>query len=241
MNGLAMCYACAKKGIPTIELQHGNTHNNFAYQGWRLMPKNGYNTMPTHFWFWTEDDKKEFLASNSKSITQKISATVYGIPWIPFWKSSDTRILRYQSLLLKRSHKRNLSILVTLRPNIFGGTQWDELASLIEEMGDTVFWWIRKHPTIPESDPSLQKILSINQANVDYELASSLPLFSLLRVARLHITTASNVAIEAKLFDVDTIFISTLAELEMPNIIDNNTIKIITDMKQLKLSIDARI
>ncbi len=238
MNGMAMCYACAKRGIPTIELQHGNTHNNFAYQGWWQIPEECYNTIPQIFWFWTEEDKREFLSSNSSAMTKKPKVYVSGIPWMNFWKSVDKRVIKYQSVLKKRSKRYKLNILITLRPNIFGGKEWDGLVDLIKDSKDDVFWWIRKHPTAPATDSSLQAISSIEQDNVDYELASALPLFSLLRFVDLHITTASNVAIEAKLFDVDTVFISNLAKLEMPQLVDGDRIRIITDPKKLKLLIE---
>jgi hypothetical protein len=242
MGGMAMCYACAKLGIPTIELQHGNTHNNFAYQGWYQTPLNGsYNTMPEAFWFWSEEDKKGFLKSNSKAMFKAIKSYVKGIPWVKFWKSGDKKVLKYQSLLKQRSKGYRLNILVTLRPNIFGGNEWDELASLIKLSEEDVFWWIRKHPSVLDTDPSLFKISSIKQNNVEYELASTFPLFSLLGFSNLHITTASNVAVEAKLFGVDTIFISDLAVLEMPHLINGNSIRVIKDLKKLQSFIKRKL
>ncbi len=238
ISGMAMCYACAMLEIPTIELQHGNTHNNFAYQGWDQTPISGYNTIPKAFWFWTKDDKQEFLTTNSKAFIKNASTKICSIPWIAFWKSSDPLVLKYQSKLSSKSHGYKFNILVTLRPDIFKCNDWDKLADLIKTTNDKIFWWIRKHPTLPDDDPSLKLICSIIARNVEYDLASTLPLFSILKIANLHITTASSVAIEAKLFDVDTLFISKLGELELPYLIDNKAIRVITDKNKLRALID---
>lgn len=235
ITGLAMCFACAKRRIESVEVQHGNIFNNFAYLRWMQSPEESYNTLPKVFLFWSMRDEKLFLESNSEKILSQCRYEVHGIPWLSFWQLNNAIVVSYLDLLRKKSVNHRFFVLVTLRPDIFGNGEWDQLAELIRETKNEIFWFIRKHPTMTCSvDPSLKLICSLEQQNVDYELASKLPLYALLRFVELHITTASNVAVEASVFNVGTVFISNLAKLEMPHLIDGDMNQIITDAKQLQ-------
>jgi hypothetical protein len=232
LTGLAMCYAGWLKNIPVIEVQHGNIYNNFAYLGWNKVPSQGYNTLPNKYLFWHNIDTQFFNIQNSKNFIQRHKAVTYGIPWLKFWQSKDRTVLYYNHLLQQALKNYKVSVIVTLRPDIFNNNEWNKLIPVIRETESSIFWFIRKHPTMLQSQhESLKEICNLNCKNVDYEYASSFPLYSLLNIVQLHITTASNVAAEALSFNVPSLFISSLAEKEMPHLVACKGNKVITEPK----------
>lgn len=240
LTGLAMVHACYKRGITSIDVQHGNIYNNFAYVGWKKVPRNGYNTIPTIFWVWNNQDKKLISEGNSLSFLKKHTPKEKGLPWMNLWKEKSNELVKqYTSNLLKLKDGYKTMILVTLRLSFFKENEWDVLLKLIKKYDKDILWLIRKHPTMGDnfvsSDQSLMSMLKLNQSNVEFQMASEYPLYSLFNVVNLHITTASNAAAEATAFDVPTTFISKLALDEMPYLIDGKRNKILDKVSNLKI------
>lgn len=219
ITGLAMVYACNINRIESIDVQHGNIYNNFAYLSWNHVPEDGYNTLPSSYYLWTQADADLFLQNNGKGFLSKHASKVYGMPWAKFWMGNSETVAGYTNMLDKIAGGRRLKVLVTLRHDIFGDNDWAKLISVIENTQQNVMWFIRKHPTMQlEVGESLKEICSLKYPNVNYTESSTFPLFSLLRSVDMHITTASAVGIEALAFGVQTIYISNRAVEEMPHI-----------------------
>src|SRR6185503_3691071 len=54
LPGMALSLAAARKQLRAVDVQHGVTVQNPAYEGWTRFPEGGYELLPDLFWCWTE-------------------------------------------------------------------------------------------------------------------------------------------------------------------------------------------
>jgi len=68
MVGLALCLAARRQGVLSVDVQHGVTARNPAYDGWSRFPDGGYSLLPDRFWTWSEADAEAPRRSSLKAI-----------------------------------------------------------------------------------------------------------------------------------------------------------------------------
>ena len=79
---LALIYAANKKGIKTIELQHGKQGEYQAMYNWSEIKSSSINFLPSNFWCWGIESANTI----NKSFPDNQIAKIVGYPWLKFVK-----------------------------------------------------------------------------------------------------------------------------------------------------------
>lgn len=207
IEGMALNYVCNRLNIPVVDIQHGwNNGTHRAYHAWNNIPGRGYELLPSIFWVWTEDDKKHIDAwANGTSFHRSI---VGGHPFVEFYLNRDKESLQIYDEGINTVKKRfpeYYNILYTLNDY----ESMDRLAGIIDFMKDCklpIFWWVRCHPCFLGMKEIVNDLIKSNLlSNVETDIATGYPLYSILKHMDLHITECSSTTFEAELFDVPSI------------------------------------
>lgn len=78
--GMAICAACKKMEIESIDIQHGVSGKNMrAYARWSHLPKSGQNTLPETFFCWTDFDSGAInnWARNTTAHRARVSGNIW--------------------------------------------------------------------------------------------------------------------------------------------------------------------
>lgn len=209
----AYILACKELKIPVIDIQHGvqgNLHK--AYGNWSKVPVNGYEVLPDYFWCWSQHEVDAI--NNWRGGLKTHIPLNYGNPWLEKWKYGDVKMIehfqkKYESI---KVDKGKIHILYTLQTGI-PFPEW--IFVVIKKYENEFFWWIRLHPGM-----SLEKTKYIKMfrefANCNIDMASDLPLLTLLKNMDIHVTCFSSTVIEAEHFNVPSIILNKDA-IEMYN------------------------
>jgi hypothetical protein len=197
-RGMALIKACKDLGIKTADIQHGiQGELHAAYGNWINVPSNGYNTMPDTFLVWSEVEAKANQAS-----------TIIGNVFESKWYSNDEIVTSFDQEILSISKKLSAdkNILFTVQ---YGIKYIPDLFELIKNTQCEFNWLIRFHPltSIEEKNDFIKMLKSYDVVNYEFELSTSLPLYSLLRNVSLHITHSSSTVLEALNFNVPSLLI----------------------------------
>ena len=190
---MAFLKACRMAGIPGIDIQHGLAGGNgsAAYIKWSHIPEKGFNTMPTHFWCWTENDKESVnrWLYNSKSDNY---AFVGGNPLELLCSLGEIRKEWLERLAVVTDCNKN-RVLLSLQTG-FALPDW--VIECISKTEDKVQWFIRCHPAF---DTVQEKFLNVAKqySNVEVDVATSCPLPILFDVIQFHVTSHSAVVNDA--------------------------------------------
>lgn len=209
INVMAATLAAKRLGLVSVDLQHGlQDEAHFAYSCWEGSPSGGYELVPGMFWNWGERQATQLIKNNPAFRTSSFIAA--GNSWLNGWRTEGDNFIARVGLdssfkdKLKKSTKR---ILVTLQ----GYGSYDDLVlSGIEKSPADWLWLIRLHPaTRPEVARRLKERLDIAApARVEYDRATCLPLYALLKACDIHVTGHSTCALEALAFGKPTIIVS---------------------------------
>jgi hypothetical protein len=210
--GAAFLLACRRQGILSIDIQHCPQDGAHKAYDWSSVPKNGYATLPSVFWNWTQRD-----AASIGKWTGKLA-----LPWHRAIHAGHTQIAAFlddgdsctkgwddKFSAVSPGMKFDREILVALQP--IGGhrSEWDDLCAQIKAAPSRWRWWIRRHPASREfHDREYAKLLSLQMTNVNLHEASTFPLPALLRHMSHLVSLASGSAAEAEYFGVPAIFLS---------------------------------
>lgn len=223
-NAMAIICAANKRGLDTVEIQHGpQTNLHMAYAYWTKFPELGYDLLPRTFWCW--DDYSESVIMNWIKRQNNGSVKVVGNFWMNYFKSK---------LEQKISEK---VILYSLQPMPFSLEMLfpDSLVRLIKK---TPFqWFVRLHPAqIKQYDDVKAFMESKGLAGiVNIDEASNMQLPLLLAKTMLHVTNSSGVALEASYVGIPNIFLHELAISYYPHLIDSgNAVFLDTDSEQFE-------
>jgi hypothetical protein len=197
-RGMALIKACKDLGIKTADIQHGiQGELHAAYGNWLNVPTNGYNTMPDTFLVWSETEAK----ANRNSI-------IIGNVFESKWYSNDEFVTSFDQEILTISKKliADKNILFTVQ---YGIEYNPDLFELIKKTESEFNWLIRFHPVmnIEKKNDFIKLLKSYDVVNYEFELSTSLPLYSLLRNVNLHITHSSSTVLEALNFNVPSLLI----------------------------------
>jgi hypothetical protein len=210
LRGMAFVLACHRAGIPSVDIQHGVEGDlHFAYGGWRV-PPSGYSLLPRYFWVWSECEAATIAAwSNS---TDAHSAIVGGNPSLQRWldgegpdrEAADRQIgARLHGLDVSRN------VLVALQ-GTEGSAEIERVLAWIRNAPARWFWWIRCHPARDEISHTRRAVTAAGITNAEVDLATTLPLYALLRRVDVHVTGFSSVVIDAAIFGVPSVVTSPL-------------------------------
>lgn len=208
-ESMACILACHRKGVPTIDIQHGNQGDfHIAYGNWNRVPPSGYELLPTAFWCWSEHERAA-IEKWSHSV-ERHQPVVGGNLFLERWVAGeDATVQAYDDVLreLKRPFRDHVHVLYTLN-----GCTRDELQEMVDVIqaadrgGLICRFWIRVHPVNLGQAPTVRRLLKESKLdNCDLENATALPLYALLRHMDVHMTEFSSVVIEAESFGVPSI------------------------------------
>jgi hypothetical protein len=196
MEGMALCLAARRLGIPCADVQHGvQGRCHFAYGPWQCAPAGGYNTLPTVFWCWDVESASQI---NEWAGAQGARALVGGNPWQALWEDADTPVAQRE---LKRidsalaAHPGRRHILLSL--------QWDAgltpgLRELLAASPAGWHWWVRPHPVQAGGRAAVRAALEqCAPGRFELDLAADAPLPLLLMRLDAHVTRSSTVVREA--------------------------------------------
>lgn len=206
---LAFILACHIRNIPTIDIQHGvQGEYNAAYGQWTKVPKHGFALLPNYFWCWSQAESNT-IRKWSKKVIQNHTPIVGGNLYLNSWLLESSLSKTFEHSI--KSISGNYNILVTL------SLQDDQNRELLKkivhvcnQLGSEYKFWIRLHPTdLQKRDVYKNMFEKLPYINYDIEQATGLPLYALLRYARVHITNTSAAVQEAERFGVPSIIAST--------------------------------
>ncbi len=191
--GMAMSLAASRAGVPSIDVQHGVTQRNPAYDGWTRFPTGGYAILPDRFWCWTDHDAAPIERWPAEARSHH-SAFVGGHPWVALWETEQSRTSEYVEQI-DRMRGGALNVLVTLT----WSSGWsDALKAIVRGAPASWRWWIRLHPTMEGARPQIARWCADNVAERAFVAQpTDLPLPLLLRRADVHLTHNSSVVQEA--------------------------------------------
>lgn len=178
--------ACFKKGIETIDFQHGpNTNLHAPYGKWTNVPNNGYEMLPKTFWSW--DDKSFKITNEWTSKNSYHKSIVYGNPWLDYFNLNS----------IDFSFKENGFILYTLQPLSLDVLFPIELLKIINSSNKK--WYIRLHPLQYHNKEKLIGLFKKENIldKIEINKASSIPLPILLSNCLIHLSNYSGCTIEA--------------------------------------------
>jgi hypothetical protein len=236
--GYALSLACRRRGILSVELQHGGQGGHHeAYNGFFALPSKGYSTLPAIFWNWMREDA-DAINSWAQRLAQPWHRALFGghpqlLPWFdssnPNTQAFDARITAMQAGI-----PGDRDILVALQDLPEFAPVWDALAETITQSPSTWRWWLRRHPSpLYSKGIATRRILALNQPNVETEAASTMPLPALLRHMNVMLCHSSGTAVEASAFSVPSIFLSENARGLFSGLLRSGKAEIITDMATL--------
>lgn len=230
-TGFALCHFAKRKGIQITDVQHGLFTDHFAYVNYSKVPEHGYNILPSNFWVWDQNSKQQILEDSHINFKKNHRIIVSSIPNITslFTRFSDKKDKEF----LTKIKKCRYSVLITLTPEVYERNAWDNLSTVIDQLGQDYFWLIRSHPCYANDTRGMERILSHKQKNVNYKEASELPISILMNTVDLHITTDSSAAIEAGIYNIKSLFLSELCYELYPHLMENGTAVFAEDVNEM--------
>jgi hypothetical protein len=210
----ALHLACRRRGIPSVELQHGTQgplHGQYA--SWNRVPEEGYDLLPHVFWCWDEESART-INEWSARCRPRHQAVVTGVPWFDYCASVPPEQVDPElAARLRRPGGRKRG-LITLQPpekvSTDGKLIPDFVLEALERIGPAWSWWIRLHPTMPADLGPLRSLLQGRAVEADLEAANDIPLYFLLRGTDLHLTHSSATVMDARLLGVSSVVWSDL-------------------------------
>jgi hypothetical protein len=191
--GMAFCLAARRLGIPSVDVQHGVTLGNPAYEGWSQFPVDGYSLLPKLFWCWSDADARP-VNNWPSSARAHHQAVVGGHPWMALWQSDHPLVASAVGRLPPRADD-GLTVLVTLT---WSSGLSELLRQVIASSPSSWRWWVRLHPLMERERASISSWCAgaaAGRASVD--APTDLPLPLLLERADVHLTHNSSVVQEA--------------------------------------------
>lgn len=201
--GAALCLASRRTGVPSVDVQHGVTLGNPAYEGWTRFPAGGYAVVPDIFWSWSEADAAPVEAWPDH-VRPRHRVLIGGHPWMAFWESGRPLAASSQAQLPSHS-SAGLTVLITLT--------WSSglsafLQQLIEAAPRDWTWWVRLHPLMNREREGVRDWCAHHAAGRAFvDEPSDLPLPLLLSHAHVHLTHNSTVVQEAARVGVPSVVV----------------------------------
>ena len=212
-DAMAICLACKRLNISTVEYQHGiQNDNHHMYSNWTKIPKKGFDLLPKYFWMWEEIFARKIIEWTVGNNYHQVF--VGGNLW-----------LSYQKLMLVRSKKTSLLKKTSNKIKILVSLQGDDflpkfLLDFVKKYANEYDWFFRDHPRLPISKKN-RDFLNRYSA-LDINLSSNCALYELFKFINIHITGFSTVGYEAAAFNIKTVFIHSNAKEGLSNLFESS-------------------
>jgi hypothetical protein len=204
----AFCLACARLGLPVVEIQHGvQGALHPAYASWERVPAGGYETRPTVYWCWDEDSAGT-IAAWAGRVERGPSALAAGDPWREQWfgtpQAEMERLDAEVRARLAPGGRRH--VLVTL--DSVGEAVPGVVLEALRRHRDRWRPWFRMHPSNQRGrvEQTCRRAAEAGVSAEDVRWATEVPLHALLRHVDLHVNVGwSTVIAEAADFGVPSV------------------------------------
>ena len=196
--------ACRELGITSVDIQHGkNGRYNHMMSHFSRFPNSGYQLLPDYFWTWGKSFSNDIKAHYPEGF-ELHKPLVGGNAWLAKWKSEDFYSFTQKQQALVDEMKTKRVILFSMQPGNEADVIPDWLYDIIKSARNCL-WLLRGHPTQQLNKIDFKKCDQL--PNVHIDLATSLPLFQILKHTDVNITQWSSVCIECLEFGVPSIII----------------------------------
>jgi hypothetical protein len=205
---MAFNLACARVGIPSIEIQHGvQGPFHWAYARWSALPPGGYELLPTSFWVWSSEEAA-VIEEWSAPVLPRHRAVPGGNLWLDAWRELTSEAVRAVDERVRAAKQRapgERHVLVPMQTRHGDRTSLGPFLAAIAAR-PTWRWWIRAHPGMSTEEAARAKRIlgEVPGARLELE-ASELPLYAVLRHVDAVATMASSVVIEASEMGVPSV------------------------------------
>lgn len=203
--GMAWCLACNRRNVPVVDLQHGVAGEfHRAYGHWHKVPDDGYDLMPVGFWCWDEDSAKGISEWNS--IIDNHFEVVGGNLWARMWREGNHGIVKHSysdDMKLSSYPSTSTIVLFSLSDE---GEMSPLLLDIIKNSPSSFVWWLRVHPCAIARIAEIARHYEVYK-NVEVKIASTVPLYAILKYCDVHVTEWSSVVLDAYASGVPSVII----------------------------------
>lgn len=205
---MAFNQACRERGIPSLEIQHGQEGDlHWAYARWTRLPPGGYGLLPSTYWTWSPSEAG--VINRWATAGSGHGAIVGGNPWLEQWRHDTSPVVRgYDEMVARLLSEAggDVNVLVTLQSTMTGPAQVGPLMAAVEASPPSWRWWVRRHPVMDEEERRrVARLFGPLAGRAEVEQSSELPLPALLRHVDVHVTINSSAVLEAQAFGVPSV------------------------------------
>lgn len=208
--GYGLLLACKRKGIPTVDIQHGAQGiMHRAYGGWTKVPPHGYELLPTYFWCWTQEEVA-VLQQWTEATRGAHRPVVGGNLFLNLCRANRLASVQKCDPLVQEKVSVfgvDKQVLVTLQPGLMTEEFVGMLHSAIRATIGSLQWWIRLHPSMLMERAKVKEGFG-SFVNVEIDAATDMPLYALLRHMTVHVTHSSSTVLEAHEFGIRSVVCS---------------------------------
>lgn len=221
LEGLALCLASRRIGIPSVDIQHGvQGALHHAYAAWLNLPASGYELLPLCFWCWCADD------------AEAIARWAHGSPHTAFAGGNLLTELclagRLAAPAVSRDQARGaLRVLVSLQPGHARHALAGQVPACISALGERACWRLRGHPAMREEMAGIHTEMSRFPGAWTIE-GPERPLAQVLLETDVHLTASSSVVIDAARFGIGSVSMDPLAAQLFPELARDGTLRFAT-------------
>jgi|GEM_PF-6443605 len=207
---MAATLAANRLGVVSADIQHGiQGRTHMAYSGWEHPCSDGYEAVPDVFMCWGSESASLIMADNPAFAAQS-KAVVTGNLWFNKWREgcfaeSDVRF----ECLKNKCEKYTKVILITLQKGF--GYEKFLIETILRAPADW-YWLVRFHPATSVRERLMieKELNKIQGSRIEFNLTSTIPLFSILLLAQIHLTGNSTSVVEALGFGIPTITLTDI-------------------------------
>lgn len=242
VEGMGFVMACRALGIPVVDLQHGVAGaQHFAYGGWRKVPPQGYETIPTHFWCWSDADRDAILQWNGPDHGHV--PLVGGNPFLSAWVRGDRTLVAASEARLAPvlAQSKGLTQALWTAHGFEDQAMIEQIAQLVHDTREHTHWWLRMHPVRAHRRSDFAEALAKTQGRYNLAEANELPVYPLLRVMDVHLTEVSSTTLEAAAFGVPTVLVCPSEVGLYAELVATGWAKVVHDMSAVSQAVTEQI
>ncbi len=186
-----LIHAARQYGVPVVDIQHGSQgQNHIMYHHWKEHVSDGFNTLPSVFWCWSNYWATRLRASG-ESFTSGFTVSTVGHVW--FDKLSE--------IMLPRMHSAKLSIPKNKPTALFAvqPANFEDTVHFLREVMDADrdrFWMIRLHPRMVADLRRFLEELEGYEDQYDIVDATRMPLSEAVALADVVVSFWSTVLLD---------------------------------------------
>lgn len=203
-KNIGKIWAAKELGIISVDIQHGKQGRyQGAYSHWTVIPKNGYKLLPSYFWVWGEESKRNIMQYSKDRATHK--CITGGYPWLSLVKKTDMFNVVPSWFIDSITDKKVILVTLVAKAGDIDSVIPKILSNAISTSPDSWIWLLRMHPNHLYLEKEIRQ--SLNEVPVKkYMLGNinDISLYSILKYTDYHVTAYSSVLYEAEAFNVIT-------------------------------------